>query len=244
MNLRRAFYFCMAWLMFSAVGGRALHATVVYVSMSQSYPQMIGSGTTDSEYVMQGIHTAYATVTVYGPNGRQATNVTSYANRTTTYTYLDMAGDDGYFSVSNVAREYCPAVMVTYSDGTQSTGTNVSPYVYMSSASWTKNPIQKQLGDSKLKVVAGKSPSCNATSISLYPNIYANTPGLLFHYTTVPAEATFEARTATAEFSVSTDSGNPTGGTLHGDGGINSQPCPLNGPGTKAATPDLTVNAN
>ncbi len=97
MNLRRAFYFCMAWLMFSAAGGRALHATVVYVSMSQSYPQMVGSGTTDSEYVMQGIHTAYATVTVYSPT-RQVTNVTSALNRTTTYTYLDMNGEDGYFS--------------------------------------------------------------------------------------------------------------------------------------------------
>lgn len=217
--------------------------TYVYADTTVSGTYVVGIGTTDTNYAMSGQHTAYATVTVTSPTNRTSTTVGSALNRVTAYDYLPMLPDDGVFSILNVAKEWCPAVHVFIFDGNASDTNTISPYVYLSSVSWSKSSIGRKLDVADLIITAGKSNGCHDTTVSLQANFSSATPGLLFAPATGQTEASFTGNTAVGRITTGTTDDNPTAGNIQGDGLLTGLPtCAKEGGLVKTASPNLTVN--
>jgi hypothetical protein len=213
------------------LSGQLLKAGTVYVDIAENWPYMVGVGITSSDYAMSGTHTAYATVTVTSPSGRSATNTGSEIGSVTVYTYLSLGDEDGNFTAANEGREYCPVVGVSFSDGTQYTGTAIPPYMYVSGASVTPASLRRQGDDSgRFRVEAAKSPNCTASSVDLAVIIFPNPSDLQVDR---PAQdhvlASFVYNAASATFSFGTMNTNTKPGTIRLDGIINNPGCDLKG---------------
>jgi hypothetical protein len=213
--------------------------TYVYRSFSMSWPWGVGTGITDTNYAMNGQHTAYVTVTVKSPSGRSATNSASALNRVTQSAYIDLSGEDGWFGVWNEAKEWCPvAHMFYYYHDLGGGGGPVDPYVYISSVSADPPSIARRSETSAVSVVAGKSSSCRDGSVSLQVNTHGSPGDLQFQPPSPnPTDAAFlpGTYTARATFNVMSGALNNTAGTISVDGLINSSGCVKDG-GSKSTT--------
>ncbi len=224
-------------------------ATILYASSTRSGANVVGTGTTDTQYAMQGSHTAYVTVTVTSPSGRSAMNSWHAYNSLTIYVSLPIFPDDGLFTVQNFGQEYCPAVgRIILAQLTQGGGTNIPGYLWLSTVYWDPGQITMKggpNGTSKLTVSISKTLHCDMTSVNVGYNVHAITEGLVLVPPLVGERpASFSNGTATQAFAIETDGNNTKAGTVHGDGYIpNGTSCPV-GTGqsaVKAATPDLKV---
>ncbi len=201
----------------------AANAGIAYATMGFSWPYAIGSGTTDSDYEMGGIHTGYATVTVRSPSGRSAVNAGNNIGSVTVYTYLNLSGESGYFTSTNEAREFCPVVGVSFSDGNPSQGTSIPPYVYVSSVSFSPTSMHVSNGTSTFTVTVGKSNTCTASSANIQANFSSANSQMSF---TRPnpnyGDETFVNSIAQKSFTVTTSLDNHASGSIQGDGLVNS----------------------
>lgn len=94
--------------------------TIVYVDVAVDYPNVVATGTTDTNYAMAGRHTAYATVTVRSPSGRLSTVTVFHGDAVTGSTLLSISNEYGNWLATNHGTEYCPLGNVTYDRGTTS----------------------------------------------------------------------------------------------------------------------------
>lgn len=201
--------------------GQILKAGTAYSDIAESWPNVIGIGVTDSDYAMANSHTTYATVTITSPSGRTITNTGSNLGSVTVYAYLDLAGESGTYSVINVAREFCPAVGVSFSDGQSGTATVIAAFVWVDSVTFAPSVVARKNGKSEFKVVVAKSSTCGAGSVELDANIYPLTTDLkMLPVDPNHGSKSFVERLATFSFKVETAAENETGGSIQGSAAI------------------------
>ncbi|MGJ5818870.1 hypothetical protein [Paludibaculum fermentans] len=208
-------------LILVCLNGQILKAGTAYSDIAESWPNVIGIGVTDSDYEMANSHTAYATVTITSPSGRTITSTGSNLGSVTVYAYLDLAGESGTYSVLNVAREFCPAVGVSFSDGQSGTATVITAFVWIDSVTFTPSVVAQKNGKSEFKAVVARSSTCGAASVDIDANIYPLTTNLKM----LPVDPNhlskpFTDRLATFIFKVETAAENETGGSIQGSAAI------------------------
>ncbi len=150
-----------------------LKAGAAYATAYQSESYAVGVGVTDSAYAMGGAHTAYTTVTIRSPSGRSATGGSSEANIATSYAYLDLLTEDGPYTATNVAMEYCPYAGY-FSDGEVEQTTTIRPFVQLVNTSITDSPMGKVEGHAPFTVTVAMSSACVGSvvvnAVITYPN--------------------------------------------------------------------------
>ena len=199
-----------------ALSGMPLKATTyLYSSTTYGSGRVIGTGTTDTNYTMNGQHTAYANVTVRSPSGRSVTVSGSHLNAVTVTAYLDLAGEDGTFWTTNAGSEYCPVAKASWSDGTIDSQYGVTPYVYISNVTANPTSVARQSGSSTVTVNVGKSFGCGASSVRIDANT-SSAPATLQFLVPNPSNATpdFANNVATATFRTSSMGTNTVAGSI------------------------------
>lgn len=216
-------------------------AGTAYADIAESWPYVIGVGVTDSDYAMANSHTAYATVTVASPSGRSVTSSGNALGSVTVFAYINLAGESGTFSVLNDAREFCPAVGVSFSDGQASTATVIDPYVYVDKVTFSPPGVQRADSLSNFSVAVVRSTTCTSATVSVFAGAYSMTPQLVISYPEPhTGSGTFSPLgSATVVFRIGSAASNTTGGTITASGGIDSAgTCKMNGSPKSA---ELTV---
>lgn len=230
------------WLFVAAALSQPCRATYVYIDAYRSGLTMVGTGTTDTNYVMGGQHTAYAKVTVISPSNRSLSNQMSAANRVTTWVYLPLDGEDGLFTAKNEAKEWCPVVRTFFNAALVTDTLEVPAFTYMVSATWSQLSIPVKSGSADLILMAMKSHNCSATQIQLQATFASGDQGLGFEPRGVLGSPSYVGYVATQRFTVATTNGNSVSGSISGVGNILTHfGCPAIGTPVKVATPDLLV---
>jgi hypothetical protein len=187
-------------------------------------------------------HTTAAVVWLYSPDGRYAGDYGGWyaLSQATSYLPLCTASacyDGNYQSTSSGTNEYCPIAGQNVTPAEAQDTETVSPFVYLSSVSWSRTSLGRTSSYANFTVTAGKSNNCTATSISLQQNVSSPTPGLKYVADVQNVKsATFSGSQANVSFTNGTAQDNPTSGTIQADGLIASQPCTAQNPLVKSAT--------
>lgn len=134
--------------------------TVYYVSTSQSGDYVWVSGVTDTEYAMGGIHTAYATVAIESPTGRQTSNSSSAMRYTTADSFMPINNEDGLYTGTNTPEEYCPVANTTWSLSQSQQQTTIKPWVKLVQSVFVPSQIEYQSKTTQLRVDVETSLGC------------------------------------------------------------------------------------
>ncbi len=231
----------------AAVPARAQYSTY-YVTMAVDGPDMVVEGITDTNYYMGGIHTAYATVRVRRPTGAESVLSAFESPRVRTIIRVPIDDDDGLWSATNEAWDWCPIGLVSTWFGLAYAEQEVPSFVKLVRAQFTPSTIYRSNAQTTLGVDLVTSRNCNGTvwvtaTLSRPPNMDVT---INDGFPTATDEiAMTSGDSKTIAFVVKTGGNNTITGRVAATTYISSKPstCEIKGPDCSGCTagPTLTV---
>ncbi len=218
-------------------------ATVIAVFASESGNAIHTTAITDTEYEMDGTHTAYATAKIVSPSGRTAQSTDVQQNEAIAEVTLPLNGEAGTFMAYNwQPQEYCPRFERLFQRDTGQQPVNVSPYVQLVRTELSESTIPVRNGETTFRVFLLTTEGCNGlvrvrTATTKWPNELSmkiqGLPGGAPHDSFAYVQATMDPQsTATFEYLIYTTSINDKAGTITASAGFSAVPagCETRGP--------------